>query len=274
MIGVDFGSTYTDAVFFKKGKLKAYTVPSRDFSLQFLERLLAREKKGLALTGGIAAVEKKSPGLRKLERQTQVIRFKEIDAIAQGARHLTHHRFKKMLVVNVGTGSPLVWVDGSKARHLLGTGIGGGTLAGLGKLLLNADVEALEAMASRGKPALDLTVYDIAGGPVGIVPADATASNFAKAANVFPSTARREDVAYSIINLVSESIGTLAVSTARSVGAKEIVFTGRVVARNRRVRQRLAAVMRLFGKGIRMTVPQNAEYATAIGALKLAEMRK
>ena len=264
MIGVDFGASYTDLVYFKKGKLHAYYVPSEDFSWRSVERLL-HNGKGVALTGGIAVVESRNPGVRKLERKTKVKQIPEIQAIAEGARFLTGK--KRMLVVNVGTGTPFVYVNGSKALHVAGTGIGGGTLAGLGKLLLDEEVENLEGMAEKGKSALDLTVFDVAGGNVGIVPPHATASNFAKALQA--KQPKRNDLAYSLLNLVAEAVGTMAVLAARSVNAKDIVFTGRVVAKNRRVRQRLQAVMKLFGG--KMTVPKNAEYATAIGALRLAQ---
>lgn len=267
MIGVDFGASYTDFVFFHKGKLKAYAMPSERFSMKFLEKLLKRED-GVALTGGVAVVKKRNKGLAKLGTRMPVHEVAEIEAIAEGARVLAGK--KKMLVVNVGTGTPIVLVDGKKVRHVIGTGIGGGTLAGLGKLLLGKRVEELEDWADEGRPNLDLTVFDVAGGPVGIVPGDATASNFAKAERR-NGKLKKEDLAYSLLNLVAEALGVMAVLAARSTGAKEIVFTGRVVARNRRVRQRLEAVMKLFGGDLRLTVPKNAEYATAIGALKLAE---
>ncbi|MBU1197315.1 hypothetical protein KJ765_02260 [Candidatus Micrarchaeota archaeon] len=262
MIGVDFGASYTDVVLFKNSRLKTYTIPSDSFTFQRLETLL---KKGheVAFTGGIAVVEKKNEGIRQLERNMNVLRVPEIEAIGEGARYLT--KMNRMLVVNIGTGTPLVLVEGKNVKHVVGTGIGGGTLAGLGKLLLDVPVEEIERLASKGKPTLDLTVGEAAGGSVGIVPPDATASNFAQATKT--KRARKEDVAYSLLNLVSESVGTLAAIAAKKEHVNDIVFTGRVVARNKRVRERLQAVMELFGG--KMRVPINAEHATAIGALMI-----
>jgi pantothenate kinase len=125
----------------------------------------------------------------------------------------------------------------------------------------------LEAFAKRGKPRLDLTVNEIIGGPVGIVPPNATASNLGKV-SMTPGTPKKEDVALSVITLVGESVGAAAAFAARASGHNKIVFTGRVSAKNKFFRERSAAAAKIFGCGAEY--PKNGEYATAVGAALLA----
>jgi type II pantothenate kinase len=173
-----------------------------------------------------------------------------------------------MLVANVGTGTPFVFVDGQKSAHVAGSGVGGGTLAGLARLLLNTRVEKIEELARKGTPRLDLTVAEAVGGGVGIVGGEATASNFGKAAGA--KKVHSEDVALSTVNLVAEAVGTMALLAAKNCGCeKDIVFTGRAVARNRLMQEKIGEVMRLFGG--RAVFPENAEYCTAIGAMLALE---
>ncbi|MFH1107042.1 MAG: hypothetical protein V1787_04040 [Candidatus Micrarchaeota archaeon] len=261
MIGIDFGSTYTDVAYYSKGTVRFASFESGSFSLDALEKLAVGDGK-VAVTGAVAVVEKRNPGILQLGRRLRLVKIGEIDAIARGARHLTGKG--RMLVANVGTGTPFVYVDGSTARHVAGTGIGGGTLSGLARLLVNTRVENMEELARRGTPRLDLTVGEAVGGGVGIVGGDATASNFGKAASA--KRVHNEDVALSTINLVAEAVGTMALLAAKGCGCeKDIVFTGRAVARNKLMQEKIGEVMRLFGG--KAVFPENAEYCTAMGAL-------
>ncbi len=265
LIGVDFGSSYTDVAYRRSGRMQFHSFESKAFSFDALQKLVG-DGESVAVTGAIAVVEKKNPGILRLGKRARVIKVGEIEAIAAGARHLTGKT--RMLVANVGTGTPFVYVNGETARHVAGTGMGGGTLAGLARLLLNTRVEKIEELAVKGTPRLDLTVSDAVGGGVGIVGGDATASNFGKAAGA--KNVRSEDVALSAINLVAEAVGTMALLAAKSVGCeKDVVFTGRAVARNRLMKERIGEVMRLFGG--RAVFPENAEYCTAIGAMLALE---
>ncbi|MBU1120270.1 hypothetical protein KJ660_00145, partial [Candidatus Micrarchaeota archaeon] len=197
---------------------------------------------------------------QKLLKGFKVERVDEINAIGEGARFLS--KKKNFLTVNIGTGTPFVFVKGKKIIHLGGTGLGGGSLEGLGKILLNKRVEELEEVGRKGKLELDLKVKDIIGKGIGIIPADATASNFGKAMKI---KVKREEIALCLLNLMAEGIGVMSVFAARSSGCSEIVFTGRVTAKNKFIRERIKKVMKLFNnKGV---FPSNAEYATAIGAI-------
>ncbi|HIH20731.1 TPA: hypothetical protein HA244_05675, partial [Candidatus Micrarchaeota archaeon] len=214
-------------------------------------------------TEKIIVVSKSDARVTSLERKYGAKRINEIDAIARGARFLC--KWDRMLVVNVGTGTPFVFVNGKKHSHLGGTGIGGGTLEGLAKLLLSSRPETLESIASKSSTA-DLSVFEVVGKRIGSIPSDATASNFGKVARKKP---KKGEIATSLLRLVSESIGIMSVFAAKSCGCKRILFTGRVVAKNKTIRERLKLVMKIFN--CEMKVPKDAEYCTAIGAALSAE---
>src|SRR5262249_33964336 len=160
-----------------------------------------------------------------------------------------------------GTGTALVSVHGEKIEHVGGTGIGGGTLLGLARHLLGVTrLDTLERMAAHGDLShVDLTVGDIAGGPVGIVPANATASNFG---NVRPDPPRRTKPRPPF-NGVAEVIWP---GSMRAAGAGQHHAVGRTdkLPRVQPRRERIEAARPRRGENF--ITPPYAEYATAIGA--------
>ena len=72
-----------------------------------------------------------------------------------------------------------------------------------------------------------------------------------------------EKVRFGIINMVFESVGMLAVFAARSKGVKDIVLTGNLT----RLPQ-APSVAEIFCTmfGLNLVIPNNAEFATVIGA--------
>jgi type II pantothenate kinase len=154
-------------------------------------------------------------------------------------------------------------VKGREILHVSGTGVGGGTLLGLSKHLLNVSrLETLEQLAEKGDLSrIDLTVGDLAGGPVGNLPADATASNFGKVT----SDAGPEDKARALINMIAEVIVSLSVTAARASGLRDIVVTGKLV-RVKPFIERINRTRVLFDRTF--IVPEYAEFATAIGAAR------
>ena len=259
VLGIDFGASYTDLALLKDGKLVACDeVLTKKYSPFFVKKFLKRAK---TKPKALKAIKYTGRPQKKFELfGNRAKRVSEVAAVGFGARFLSNR--KKFLAVNVGTGTPFVFVDGFHVKHVGGTGVGGGTLEGLGKLLLGRKASELEALARKGSNRLDLTVFDVARSRVGVVPANATASNFGKVETA--SKARNKDVAASLIRLAAESVGVSAAFAARSMRCKEIVFTGRVVARNALFRKHLKAATKLFG--CRTKFPKHAESATAIGA--------
>ena len=73
----------------------------------------------------------------------------EFIADGLGARYETG--INRMLVVSMGTGTSLVQCDGDDIRHIGGLGLGGGTLAGLSRIMLQTDdIKQVVSLAMQG----------------------------------------------------------------------------------------------------------------------------
>src|SRR5260370_11916180 len=115
-------------------------------------------------------------------------------------------------------------------------------------------------MAQRGDlTRIDLTVGDIAGGPIGDLPPNTTAANFGK----ISADATPEDKALAIMNMITESIGVLALASARACGQENIVLTGKL-SRLFRFMQEMKRLTFPFGR--RFVIPEHADFPTATGA--------
>lgn len=191
-------------------------------------------------------------------------RVAEFDSIGRGGTYLSG--LSEALVVSMGTGTAMVHAraDGTM-KYLGGTGVGGGTLLGLSKLLLNVEsIRHLEQLAEQGSlDNIDLRIKDMtATNSLTQLEGDLTAANFGKLSDL----ATKDDVALGIMNLIFETVGMVSIFAARSVGAKDIILTGNVT--------KLTHCKRKFdefnhlevGRGLNFIIPDRARFSTAIGA--------
>ncbi|CDJ57889.1 hypothetical protein EMWEY_00012160 [Eimeria maxima] len=130
------------------------------------------------------------------------------------------------LVVNIGSGvSILKAKSASSFVRVTGTCIGGGTVLGLARLLFHAkSFRQVVRLSERGTDALDLKVADLCGDAAGsrCIAPDALASSFGRLyldAKGDRPRPRKEDIARSLIHMVSYNLGYLAylVGTAHGV---------------------------------------------------------
>lgn len=190
----------------------------------------------------------------------------EFECVGRGGLYLSG--LKETIVVSLGTGTALVHAaEGNKINYLGGTGVGGGTLMGLSKQLLNMDeIDHIVELAKNGDlNNIDLRIKDISKQDTfSGLPDIMTASNFGKISDM----ATREDVALGIINMVFEVAGMLAVFAARNHNIKDIVLTGNLT----RVPQSKAIFETLNNMfGVNFMIPENAQFSTVIGAALSAE---
>jgi len=263
IVGIDIGGSTTDAVVLEP-EVHVVTVEANDpvaAAAGALGKLVSDLHHKLSDITAIAATGGGSRLLGDELLGVPVRKVPEITAVGVGGTSLAGK--KDALVVSLGTGTALVAVKDGSIVHAGGTGVGGGTLLGLAKHLLNVSrIETLEQLAERGDLSrIDLTVGDIAGGPVGLLPADATASNFGK----LSSDATNEDKAKALVNMIGEVIVVLSVSAARAAGLTDIVLTGKLL-RVKPFVERVKATRFLFERNF--IIPTHAEYATAIGAAR------
>jgi len=268
IIGIDIGGSTTKAVALEElhiAKLISVktteAITSASMALEKLLTLIGRSPRDvttIAISGGGA----RSVGETLLG--IPVVKVDEIKAIGVGGLALSGQ--SQALVVSMGTGTALVaaYEGGRRVVHIGGTGVGGGTLQGLSMRLLHTnDFEAIERMAAMGDAKkVDLTVGDIAGGPVGIVAGEVTASNFGR----LSTDVNENDVAAAIFNLVSQVIGVIVAFAAKAYGLENyVVLVGRL-AGNNLVTKSMRDVADMFH--IRLRIPENGEYCVAIGAAK------
>ena len=185
----------------------------------------------------------------------------EFQSIGRGGMYLSG--LDNCLVVSMGTGTAIVHAtDGKHTEYLGGTGVGGGTLIGLSRLLMQVDtVEHIEALANEGDLSkIDLRISDITkSSAMPEMPADLTASNFGNVSDI----ASKEDVASGILNLVFETVGMCSIFAARSRGVRDIVLTGNLT-RFERCRPKFAEFNRMY-ENVNFLIPRDAQFATVIG---------
>lgn len=243
-LGIDFGASYVDALVFDGKKIvDKKSVAKNQYSPKWLKQLPKADK--IITTGG------------KPRKNCKFLN--EFECLGRGGLWLA--KLNSAVVVSCGTGTAVVWARKNQPTvHLGGTGVGGGTIQGLGKLLLKTKtVEEIFKLAVGGNKAkVDLTVRDILGQGIGLLPPDATAANFGKL-----KSTKKEDLAQSLIAMVAETIGLVSCLGAGQTGEKKIVFTGRV-STNKLVQKYLSQVASLFK--LSPVFPPGAEYATALGA--------
>jgi type II pantothenate kinase len=176
-----------------------------------------------------------------------------------------------ILVVSAGSGTAMVAARGREHRHVTGSGVGGGTLLGLGRLLINTtEPEEIDGLAQRGDAnGVDLALRDLVTGAIGTLPPDATAVNFGRVARM-DGPSLREDLAAALVTLVGQVVATLAINAARAAQIERIVVTGHLTDMAS-MRQTMARVGLFFGMPLEV-VPR-AGYGTVIGALLQALAR-
>ena len=83
----------------------------------------------------------------------------------------------RMIVVSMGTGTSLVQCIGDDIRHIGGIGVGGGTLMGLSRIMLQTDdIHTINKLANEGNlKNIDVQIGDISPNPLPGLPKDATA---------------------------------------------------------------------------------------------------
>ena len=187
------------------------------------------------------------------------IKIDEFRAIGYGGLYLSG--IEEAFVASMGTGTAFVRATKKEITHIGGSGVGGGTLIGLSSIMLNKrDIDAILALAENGCIAnVDLSVKDIINHEISSLPYNLTASNFGKV----KSTAGDADYAIGIINMIFQTIGMMAVFMARNDTIKDFVLTGALTTLPQATAN-FTAITNVCG--INFIIPENAVYATAIGA--------
>jgi len=265
-VGIDFGASNTDIVLrgdhgddWRRWTLPSIGTPSESRVREVLEAgdIRPRDVAWMAITGGDRQALPATIDARPIRS------VNEMHAIGMGGLALSG--LSRAIVTSAGSGTAVVRAEGTTARHVTGTGVGGGTLVGLGRLLLNTvNPREIDALASRGHASgVNLTIGEILGTAIGSLPADTTAVNFGRVAR-HPVEASREDLAAALVNMVGQVVGVIAINAARAEQMEHIVVVGHLTDLPS-VRETLRQVGVFYGASI--ILPEFGGFATATGAL-------
>ncbi|MDX2499685.1 MAG: hypothetical protein QNL14_04165 [Deltaproteobacteria bacterium] len=254
-IGIDRGASFTDFAVIESGSLaETLSIEKRDWQsiTDTYKRMTDRyHNHRTVFTGSFAGMPD------SMKKEVQII--PEIDAIGFGGSTLAN--FSECVVVSIGTGTAIVHFSKQGARHVGGTGMGGGTIKGLSSVICDLDDPLqIEAQALKGNPSkINLTIADLGYESLSFLDPEMTASNFAHI-----KSRKSEDMAAGILRLVGETVGIIASICARESKCQDrIVIVGKV-ANSHFIRHTIDLVGQLYGT--KFTFPDNPGYATAYGA--------
>jgi len=255
IIGIDRGASFTDFAVVENGQLTATTsLETRDWQAitETWEKFQSQwQTEHIVFSGSASGMPE------AMQAQARVIA--EIDAIGFGGAALAG--LAECIVVSMGTGTAIVHFAGKSARHVGGTGVGGGTIKGLCSLICDLqDPGRIEALALEGnRGMLNLTLADLGYKGLSFLGSDMTASNFAAVKSRRPA-----DVAAAVLDLVAETVGIIASVCAREANCPDRIVVIGKVAGNRIIRDILKLVGKLYQTNF--IFPPNPGYATAYGA--------
>lgn len=194
----------------------------------------------------------------------EIVKIDEFNAIAYGGIVLS--KLEKGNIVSIGTGTTIVYSDLEKVERIGGTGLGGGTLVGLGSAILSnvdcgdkevTNFKTLIDMAKNGdKSNVDLMIGDISKDNIGNMTSDITAANFA----AIQKKANKNDYIAALLNMILENIMLIIKSINNN---QPVVFIGTMVADNY-VKDCIKKIAEYTKNEV--VFVEDAEYAIVIGA--------
>ncbi|KAM7468651.1 hypothetical protein LguiB_016213 [Lonicera macranthoides] len=170
---------------------------------------------------------------------------------------IDHNDLYPYLLVNIGSGVSMIKVDGNdKFERVSGTSVGGGTFWGLGKLLTKCKSfdDLLELSLKGNNRVIDMLVGDIYGGmdynKIGLK-STAIASSFGKAIyeNKEIEDYKPEDVARSLLRMISNNIGQISYLNALRFGLKRIFFGGFFIRSHAYTMDTISVAVNFWSKG-------------------------
>lgn len=283
IISVDLGSTNNKAIVLKIendnieliGKVKKRSTDFALFIIDILKKYNIEKEnieKIIATGTGASYIEDSIFGV-------DIIKVNEFDAIGYGGLILA--KVYEGIVVSIGTGTSFIYSDLNKCERLGGTGLGGGTLLGLGRKFLknNKNIDAnstyfldLIEMAKKGNTKnVDLTIGDINKENIGDLTTDLTAANFAGICKV----SNDNDYVAGIVNMLVETISLMAKLHKKILNKNDmpIIIIGTFVA-DKYIQEKFIKFAE-YTKDKYIFI-NNVEYAISIGAYEyyLLRLRK
>ncbi|RWS44880.1 type II pantothenate kinase [Bacillus mycoides] len=265
VIGIDAGGTLTKIAYFNemhKLVFEKFYSHEQGKIIDWLKKNKSIMK--LCITGG------KGEQLQKrLSDSYETVTLKEFDATITGVHHILNEEKKSInnfVLTNIGTGTSIHYVHDKQYVRAGGTGVGGGTIMGLSKLLTNIDhfEDVIPLTKTGSRKGLDITVGDIYGGILSPIDNSLTASNFGKSA-ITDSNYSSSDILATVQGLVGEVVTALSLQFAEAKNIDHIIYIGSTLCNNVHLQNIISNYTEYENK-----VPvflQDDGYSGAIGAL-------
>lgn len=254
VLGIDIGGSTTKLALVKGKKvLKTMRKKDEETLEEALERFGLAGVKKIAITGvGADALPAAIHGI-------PTYRVEEFRAVTAGIRRGAG--CVNCVVANIGTGTSFLRVSPFYARHLGGSGMGGGLLKGLSRSLCkNEQIDEFYKLAEQGDlSSVDIILSDISQAPVSNLRPDTTVANLGK----LSADSSRADIAAGLYNMIFQSIGVMAAFAAKDTMARKVLVTGTITAYPGAA-DILDSVAALHG--ITFIIPGNSGFVTAFGA--------
>lgn len=253
VLGIDLGASTTKLALVKGNHcLRVQRIPDgQDFDA-------ALEEFGIA---GVRRIAVTGVGASRIGSTLNGVRTEHVDeflAASRGASRIA--KKSNCLVVSVGTGTSFTRVTPFRSWHVGGTGLGGAMLRGLAdKLCGITDMQQFQNLAAQGDlHGIDLQLQDVCEGTLSHLQPESTVANLAKV-----DGASTEDLAAGLCNMIFQSIAVMAAFAVQKHMTRTIVMVGTIT--DWPIAQRSLDAVAALHK-VRFVTPENAPFATAIGA--------
>lgn len=199
----------------------------------------------------------------------------EYTAISYGVLLLS--KLDKAIIANVGTGTCYIYSDLIDIRHMGGTGMGGGSISGIGKKIYKIDdVDMMIEKASMGdKKNVDFFISDVVSDVAFDLDKSLTASNLPKT----QYDTKDDDFVLGLYNMICQNLGIEAIQV-RDIILKEkkmdknelpIVFSGTII-KYKLIRDMLDGIAKDLKE--KFVYVEDSKYTTVIGAYEYYLLRE
>lgn len=266
IVGIDAGGTLIKVAYTKNGMPHFYKYPIAEIG-QVADWVNGLADAEICITGGKSGVL-----LSLLDKEAK--EMVEFEATHLGVQFLLKRMDRSdssYLLTNVGTGTSIHCIENNRQERIGGTGIGGGTLVGLSRLLTGvADYDEMVSLARLGsRERIDLKVKHIYEGKTPPISGELTASNFGNKIFEIADELTTEELLAAVIGLVGETVSTISVQAAKHCQSSTIIYIGSSFFQNPLLKEVVESYTVLRG-----AVPlflENGEYSGAVGAMSVLQ---
>lgn len=265
-IGIDAGGTLTKIAYWDENKKMSFqSFLSSDFQAVKDWIDTNHSLASICLTGG-RAEQLKSYMLSKDEIPYIV----EFDATMNGVMYQLKEGtipINSAIIANIGTGTSIHIMTDNTHTRLGGTGIGGGTLVGLGAALTGITnyKDIIELSKKGNRSSIDVLVSDIYKNNKLPINGSLTASNFGGVVLKTEENRNNTDLLAGVQGIIGEVVASLCIQAADAHQVEDIIYIGSTLEENELLQHIIESYTKLKQK--KPIFLEKHGYSGAIGAL-------